>query len=93
MEKCKKCGEFLLYPEKHKCYKFEYRLEGDEADDDWVSIWGSDFEDIAEKVGKRYNDENDLIDDEIEVAIRKDGIEKRYGVSAYFSVNYWVEEI
>lgn len=93
MKKCEKCGELLLYPEKHRCYEFEYRLEGDDVNDDWVSIWGSDFEDVALKIGEQYNDENDLIDDEIEVAIRKDGIEKRYSVSAHFSIDYRAVEI
>ena len=93
MEKCEKCGEFLLYPEEHKCYEFEYRLEDYDTDDGWVSIWSSDFEDVALKIGEQYNDENELIDDEIEVAIRKDGIEKRYSVSAYFSIDYRVAEI
>ncbi len=91
---CKKCGDYLLYKDKHKCYKFEFRIEGEYADDDWAYIWGLDFEDVAEKVGERYNaDENDLIDDEIIVAIRKDGIENKYNVSASISIDFSVSKI
>jgi DNA-directed RNA polymerase subunit M/transcription elongation factor TFIIS len=85
---CEKCGDYLVLNreiENHSCkeYVFEVEEYGE------AKQYGTDIEDALEKFAKRYNDEGDLIDNEIEIEFEN----KKFSISAEVDISYRVNEI
>ena len=51
------------------------------------------FESAAVKYAERYNDEGDLMNDDIEIEVEKDGIKKKFNVGAEPDIYYSYNEI
>jgi hypothetical protein len=89
--KCEICKEFDLM-DRHKCQPvFYYKFI--DWDDEFVEIRAFDFKEAAEKFGEKYNDEGDLMNNEIEVIISDGKIEKKFCVSAEPDVHYSATEL
>ena len=74
-KKCNKCG---IYHFTHEKCADEYIIyHEDYLGEDGMKVSGYSFEDAAERYAKNYNDEGNLIDDEIEIIVERDGVKKK----------------
>lgn len=92
--KCDKCG--VLHWDYEKCADEYTVFHDDYLDECGEKVHGYSFEDAAERYAKDYDeDDHPLLDgDPVEIEIEdKDGLRKRFRISAEPSIDYYVDEI
>lgn len=92
---CETCKQYywLNANRKHTCppkMQFKYEYWGDE----WQDVYAHSMDDAAREIGRRYNDNGDysLMDEEIEVIVKHEGVEKTFIVSAEMNIEYYANE-
>jgi len=95
MSYCTKCGDYMIFPERHSCSPKWEVLDADEGGEkDWTIVHAIDAEDAATKFAERRDDCNGEGPRERTVVVREPGSteEKEFEITFDYSVDYYARE-
>lgn len=90
---CQHCGEYLFFNENNECYCKPFEIECENGD---YTQYGYNFEDVALKWARKYNENGDynLMNTEIKIIITdKDNNKKTFIVGAEPDIHYYANDI